>query len=42
VTVDSIMGHLDKSMAGQYRERISDERRKKVVDFVRAWLFAES
>jgi integrase len=38
VAVDSIMGHVDPSMAGQYRERISDERLKAVVDTVRAWL----
>jgi len=28
-------------MAAQYRERISDERRLAVVDYVRGWLFAK-
>jgi len=39
VAIDSIMGHVDSSMAGQYRERISDDRLKAVVETVRAWLF---
>lgn len=39
VAVDSIMGHVDNSMGGQYRERISDERLKAVVDKVRSWLW---
>ena len=33
------MGHVDSTMAGQYRERISDERLQAVVETVRAWLF---
>lgn len=41
VAVDAIMGHVDSSMAGQYRERISDERLRRVTDHVRGWLFAE-
>jgi integrase len=36
---DFIMGHSDPSMAGHYRERISDERLKAVTEHVRAWLF---
>ncbi|MGD0654554.1 MAG: tyrosine-type recombinase/integrase [Thermoguttaceae bacterium] len=40
VAVDHIMGHADSSMAGMYRERISDERLKAVVDHVHKWLFA--
>jgi integrase len=41
VAVNSIMGHVDNSMAGVYRERISDERLKAVVDVVRSWLLPE-
>jgi integrase len=39
VAVNHIMGHADASMAGVYRERISDERLQDVTDFVRSWLF---
>ena len=39
IGVNAIMGHADASMAGRYRERISDERLKAVTDHVRAWLF---
>ena len=39
IAVDHIMGHADDSMAGTYREWISDERLKAVADHVRAWLF---
>ncbi len=39
VAVDALMGHVDGTMAGQYRERISDERLLVVVDHVRKWLF---
>jgi integrase len=39
VAVNHIMGHADQSMAGVYRERISDERLSDVTDFVRSWLF---
>ncbi len=39
VCVNAIMGHVDSSMAGQYRERISDERFRMVVECVRNWLF---
>jgi integrase len=39
VAVNSIMGHVDTSMAGVYRERISDERLRAVTEHVRAWLF---
>jgi integrase len=38
VAVNAIMGHVDSSMAGQYRERISDERLQGVVETVRTWL----
>jgi integrase len=39
VAVDAIMGHVDSSMAANYRQRISDERLRAAVDTVRAWLF---
>jgi integrase len=39
VAVNAIMGHSDQSMAGLYRERISDERLRAVVEHVRDWLF---
>jgi integrase len=41
VAVDAIMGHVDQSMAGLYRERISDERLRDVVNVVRKWLFVK-
>jgi integrase len=39
VAVDSVMGHIDSSMGGRYREGISDQRLRHAVDVVRAWLF---
>lgn len=39
VAVNAIMGHVDSTMAGVYRERISDERLQAVVETVRAWLW---
>jgi integrase len=39
VAVNSLMGHVDSSMAGVYRERISDERLQAVVETVRTWLW---
>ena len=41
VAAGHIMGHVDGSMAGTYRERISDERLKAVTDMVHDWLFIE-
>ena len=39
VAVNSIMGHVDSTMAATYRERISDERLRAVTDHVHSWLF---
>ena len=39
VAVNSIMGHVDATMAGQYRERISDQRLIDASHIVRTWLF---
>jgi len=39
VAVNAIMGHVDNSMAGVYRERISDERLRAVTDCVHTWLY---
>ena len=41
VAVDFIMGHTKEDMASVYRERISDERLRAVVDCVHLWLFAD-
>lgn len=37
--VNHIMGHGDQTMAGAYREFISDERLREVTEHVRLWLF---
>jgi integrase len=42
VAVDACMGHVDETMSGRYRERISDERLRAVVDTVRVWLWPET
>ena len=40
VAVDFIMGHSRDDMASVYRERISDDRLRAVVEHARKWLFA--
>ncbi|HEY3395440.1 MAG TPA: tyrosine-type recombinase/integrase, partial [Lacipirellulaceae bacterium] len=39
VAVDHIMGHVDSSMAGTYREAIEDKRLLAVTNHVRKWLY---
>jgi integrase len=39
VAVGAIMGHKDRTMAAHYRERISDARLQRVVEYVRRWVF---
>lgn len=39
VAVNHIMGHVDDSMAAEYREKISDERLLAVTDHIHRWLF---
>jgi integrase len=41
ISVNAIMGHVDSSMAGVYRERISDERLRAVVYTVHSWLWPD-
>ncbi|HUE74870.1 MAG TPA: tyrosine-type recombinase/integrase, partial [Pirellulaceae bacterium] len=42
VAVDAIMGHVDASMAAEYREQIDDSRLVAVVNHVRKWLLAKT
>ena len=39
VAVNAIMGHVDPTMAANYREHIDEARLKAVVEHVRSWLF---
>ena len=39
VAVNAVMGHVDSTMAGLYREHISDDRLRAVAEAVRVWLF---
>jgi integrase len=34
----AIMGHIDATITGQYRSRVSDERLEAVSEYVRRWL----
>ncbi|MBI3861138.1 MAG: hypothetical protein HY290_04500 [Planctomycetia bacterium] len=38
IAANAVAGHADQSMAGQYREHISDDRLLVVVNHVRSWL----
>jgi integrase len=40
--VNSVMGHVDGTMAETYRESIGDARLEQVTNHVRQWLFQES
>jgi integrase len=40
VTVRAIMGHVDSSMSGIYREFVSEERLRNVTDYVRQQLLS--
>ena len=39
VAVNAIMGRVDSTMAGVYRERISDGRLVAVTNIIHRWLF---
>jgi integrase len=39
VATDLVMGHLDASMAANYRQRIDDSRIQRITDHVRSWLY---
>lgn len=38
IATKAVMGHVDDSMSGEYREGVSDERLRAVVGTVRNWL----
>jgi integrase len=40
VAVDHVMGHVDQSMAGIYRQEIDDSRLIAVSELVRNWVFS--
>jgi integrase len=42
VAIDLIMGHMDPSMGGHYRERVEDSRLRAVAEHVRQWLFGKT
>jgi len=42
VAVSAIMGHADESMRARYCEGLDDDRLRRVVEHVRAWLFGEA
>ena len=41
VATNAIMGHVNDTMAGNYRERIEDSRLVTVTEHVRRWLFGD-
>ncbi len=42
VAVNAVMGHVDASVVGMYRERVEDIRLRRVTDHVRAWLWPDA
>jgi hypothetical protein len=42
IALDVVMGHVDSTMAGRYRQSIGDDRVRKVCDHVRTWLFSDN
>jgi len=40
VALDYIMGHIDQTMGGVYRQRIEDHRLEAVSEVIRSWLFS--
>jgi hypothetical protein len=43
IATRTIMGHgFSGDISATYRERVSDERLRKVVDTVRRWLFGDA
>lgn len=39
VAIDHVMGHLDRSTPGGYRQYVSDARLRAISDALRSWLF---
>lgn len=42
VATSHVMGHVDSSMAGLYRERIGDDRLEAVSEHVHQWLYGDT
>ncbi len=40
VAVDAIMGHVREDMASLFRERVNEDRLRRVTEHVREWLFS--
>lgn len=40
IALDHIMGHIDSSMGGVYRQRVGDDRLEAVAEVIRDWLFS--
>lgn len=41
VAVDHVLGHVDRSVSGSYRQYLSDDRLRAVAVAIHGWLFAE-
>lgn len=39
IALNHIMGHVDSSMSGVYRQRVGDDRLEAVSEVIRGWLF---